>query len=174
MASSEAHESGLLNEKLKDQVAVSIKDSLNKATSILSNLHRVQSYLDVVKTMPTSRAGGHSSEGIKNALEQIRTVRTDTATLLQTIYLTEIGLQSLQDFDKQGQGSSSSGGLSSLMPILSEVMNTTGLSITGGQGGAQRGEEDMVDLPPEEMQFVAAATNTDSTLAEGMPPPKKM
>lgn len=81
-----------LQERLKDQVSVSIKEALDKANTVLTNLHRVQSYLDVIRILSTHR----SSDVIKNALEQIHAARNDTATLLQHIYLTEIGLQSLQ------------------------------------------------------------------------------
>ena len=99
MASGESQEPGLLHERLREQVSLSIRESLEKATSVLSNLHRVQSYFDVIRNMSPSRGtggGAHTTEGIKNALEQIRTIRADAATLLQTVYLTEIGLQSLQ------------------------------------------------------------------------------
>ena len=81
-----------LTERLKEQVSASIQDALSKATSVLSNLHRVQSYLDVLASLPVSRAG----DVIKNAVEQVKGMRADAATLLQTVYLTEIGLQSLQ------------------------------------------------------------------------------
>ena len=81
-----------LQERLKDQVSVSIKEALDRANTVLTNLHRVQSYLDVIRILSTHR----SSDVIKNALEQIHAARNDTATLLQHIYLTEIGLQSLQ------------------------------------------------------------------------------
>lgn len=81
-----------LQERLKDQVSVSTKEALDKANTVLTNLHRVQSYLDVIRILSTHR----SSDVIKNALEQIHAARNDTATLLQHIYLTEIGLQSLQ------------------------------------------------------------------------------
>ena len=39
-------------------------------------------------------------EEVKGALDQVRAIRTDTAAPLQTIYLTEIGLQSLEQVDK--------------------------------------------------------------------------
>ena len=90
MSTSESQEP--LQERLKDQVSVSIKEALDKANTVLTNLHRVQSYLDVIRILSTHR----SSDVIKNALEQIHAARNDTATLLQHIYLTEIGLQSLQ------------------------------------------------------------------------------
>lgn len=81
-----------LTERLKDQVSASIQDALLKATSVLSNLHRVQSYLDVLANLPVSRAG----DIIKSAVEQVRGMKDDTTSLLQTVYLTEIGLGSLQ------------------------------------------------------------------------------
>ncbi len=81
-----------LTERLKDQVSASIQDSLIKATSVLSNLHRVQSYLDVLANLPVARAG----DIIKSAVEQVRGMKDDTTSLLQTVYLTEIGLGSLQ------------------------------------------------------------------------------
>ena len=93
MASNETTESGLLQDKLEE--------ALEKATRVLSNLHRVQSYLEIIKTV-SPQSGAPSNDVVKNALEQMRIIRTDTAALLQTVYLTEIGLQSLQDFSKQG------------------------------------------------------------------------
>ena len=159
MASGDTQEPGLLHEKLKDQVALSIKESLEKATSVLSNLHRLQSYLDVIKTVSPSRS--HGNEGVKSALEQVRAVRADAATLLQTVYLTEIALQSLQDFDKSGSGS-----LSSIMPILGDA---TGIDIGSGQGG---GGDMMVGISSaDEMAFVDNSTVAESI--DGIPPPPK-
>ena len=40
-----------LHEKLREQVAASVKEALNKSTTILSNLHRLSSYLDVMSAM---------------------------------------------------------------------------------------------------------------------------
>lgn len=167
----DSSEPGLLHDKLKDQVAISIKDSLGKATTVLSGLHRLQSYLEVFKSMtpPRSVAGGqHGFEGIRNALEQIRSVRNDTATLLQTVYLTEIGLQSLQEC--RG-GSSGGGDLTSVLPILGDPMpGDSGLSeITGS--GRQEGEMMTLELrgSGEEMGFQAS-----DHAADGMPPAKKM
>ena len=54
-------------ERLKEQVSVSVKEALEKTTDILSNLHRVQSYLYVLRTV--SSASG--AEGFKNALQQV-------------------------------------------------------------------------------------------------------
>ena len=150
MASNESTESGLLHDKLKE--------ALEKATRVLSNLHRVHSYLEIIKTVsPSTRAP--SNEVVKNALEQMRIIRTDTAGLLQTVYLTEIGLQSLQDFNKQG----TSGDLSTLMPV---VLSATGVAppvtINGNQGEA----DVMVGLTEEELNYTPPAT-------DGMPPPLK-
>ena len=96
---STAQEQGVLHERLRDQISESIKESLSKATAVLSSLHRVHSYLDVLKSVPSLHMDG-GGEGVKGALDQVRAIRTDTAALLQTIYLTEIGLQSLEQVDK--------------------------------------------------------------------------
>ena len=40
-----------LHDKLREQVAASVKEALNKSTAILSNLHRLSSYLDVMGAM---------------------------------------------------------------------------------------------------------------------------
>lgn len=121
----------IVQDKLKDQITISIKDSLDKATTVLSNLHRVHSYLDVLKTMPSFRTGT-GSEGLKGALEQVRSIRTDAAALLQTIYLTEIGLQSLQDVDKHTSSVCTTTSevtiLPVTVPILGESMNNSALS----------------------------------------------
>ncbi|KAL5474901.1 hypothetical protein EMCRGX_G026926 [Ephydatia muelleri] len=101
MSAHDSQEPSFIHEKLKGQVTLSIKEALDKATGVLSNLHRVQSYLDVIKTMTSSRTVAHP-EGIHSALDQVKSLRNDTATLLQTIYLAEIGLQSMQEFDKPG------------------------------------------------------------------------
>ena len=56
-----------VQERLKEQVSVSVKEALEKTTGILSNLHRVQSYLYVLHTVATTPA----SEGLSNALQQV-------------------------------------------------------------------------------------------------------
>lgn len=150
MASNESAESGLLQDKLQE--------ALDKATRVLSNLHRVQSYLEIIKTVsPNTRAP--SDEVVKNALEQMRIIRTDTAGLLQTVYLTEIGLQSLQDFSKQGAG----GDLSTLMPV---VMNSSGVTPPVTINGNQGEDDVMVGLSEEELNYTPPTT-------DGMPPPLK-
>ena len=129
MASQEPQEQKILQDKLKEQISVSIAESLDKATSVLSSLHRVQSYLDVLKSLPSFRSG------LKSALDQVRSIRTDAATLLQTIYLTEIGLQSLQDVDnKQGTAATNTASAATatpvaLFPILGDSINSTRLPI---------------------------------------------
>ncbi len=168
---SDGLEPGLLHEKLKDQVAVSIKDSLEKATTVLSSLHHLQSYLEVFKSMTPVRGitgGQHGSEGLRNALEQIRTVRNDTATLLQTVYLTEIGLQSLQE--TRG-GSSGGNDLSSIMPILGHPI-PGGSGLTGIAGGGGEGVDVMalrLEGSGEDIDFQSSGHASD-----GMPPAKKM
>ena len=108
-------EQGILHDKLRDQISVSIKESLSKATAVLSSLHRVHSYLDVLKSVSSLHVS-RSEEGVKEALVQVRAIRTDTAALLQTIYLTEIGLQSLEQVDKP---SASSAHEVTVVPIIS-------------------------------------------------------
>lgn len=56
-----------LQERLKEQVSVSVKEALEKTSSILSNLHRVQSYLYVLNTVPSVPG----NQGLKNALQQV-------------------------------------------------------------------------------------------------------
>lgn len=58
-----------LQDRLKEQVAVSVKDALERTTTILSNLHRVQSYLDILQTM-SSPSGGPQG-GLKSAMLQV-------------------------------------------------------------------------------------------------------
>ena len=176
-----------VQERLKDQVSVSIKEALDRANTVLTNLHRVQSYLDVIRILSTPRSG----DVIKNALEQIHAARNDTATLLQHIYLTEIGLQSLQDFGNGGglmgmssganggtaTSSSSSGAtapsantLSSLMPILGATINSSGVAsaVTVIDGV----HESMIDeLGTQELDFTSSSA-ADET--EEQPPAKKM
>ena len=50
MANGEAAESGL-QDKLRDQVSSSVREALSKSTTILSNLHRLSSYLDVMSAV---------------------------------------------------------------------------------------------------------------------------
>lgn len=156
MASNETTESGLLQDKLEE--------ALEKATRVLSNLHRVQSYLEIIKTV-SPQSGAPSNDVVKNALEQMRIIRTDTAALLQTVYLTEIGLQSLQDFSKQG----STGNLSNLMPV---VMSNPDMSSPVAING--NGEDSvMVNLSEEGMNF-STSVNPPSSADEMAPPLKKM
>lgn len=165
MASHDPQEQGILHERLKDQIAISIKESLDKATSVLSSLHRVHSYLDVLKTMPSFRSGT-GGEGLKNALEQVQSIRTDAANLLQTIYLTEIGLQSLQDFDKQGSGTVN------LVPILAEPINSTGLD----SPVINSNEEEPVEGTELSRSREVGETGHPSptSVEDSMPPPKKL
>lgn len=95
-----------LQEKLQGQVASSVKEALDKSTSILSNLHHLSTYLDVISKM----AG--SADRVKDAHDQIQSIRADCASLLQTMYLGEIGLQSLLDMLK------TNGGIGGLMPHI--------------------------------------------------------
>ena len=50
--------------------------------------------------MFSAGVGGDSQGPLKNALQQIQAVRLDSSSLLQTIYLGEIGLQSMSDISK--------------------------------------------------------------------------
>ena len=64
----------------------------------------------------------------------MRNVRNETASLLQTVYLAEIGIQSLQDCEKGGMPGPAS--FNSLMPIL---------GVSGDDGlveGERREEQD--------------------------------
>ena len=140
MAQESQEQQRLLHDKLKDQIAVSIKESLHKATTVLSSLHRVHSYLDILKSISlihSDGGGGGGGEGIKSALDQVRAIRTDAAALLQTIYLTEIGLQSLQDVDKPASGTQSE---VTIVPILGNSINNSSLpdnpvAINSNEGG---------------------------------------
>lgn len=101
-----------LQDKLQEQVSSSVREALDKSTAILSNLHRLSSYLDVMNTMLSQ------PDRLKTALDQIQNIRSDCATLLQTIYLGEIGLQSLQDV---GKATSMAG----IMPLFSDTLAST-------------------------------------------------
>ena len=175
-STSEAQEP--LQERLKDQVSVSIKEALDRANTVLTNLHRVQSYLDVIRILSTPRSG----DVIKNALEQIHAARNDTATLLQHIYLTEIGLQSLQDFGN-GAGligvssggtttsstSSSANTLSSLMPILDATINSAGVGVASAVIDGVH-ESIIEGLGSQELDFASSVADEN----EGQPPMKKV
>ncbi len=122
MATNDSSEN-TLQEKLQGQVATSVKEALEKSTTILSNLHHLSTYLDVISNMASS------TDRVKNAHEQIQNIRADCASLLQTMYLGEIGLQSLQDMLK------SSGGLSGLIPrIFSDQLSSTSVTTPSSSG----------------------------------------
>lgn len=178
-SASEAQEP--LQERLKDQVSVSIKEALDRANAVLTNLHRVQSYLDVIRILSTARSG----DVVKNALEQIHAARNDTATLLQHIYLTEIGLQSLQGFGNgaglmgvsAGSGvatttstSSPASTFSSLMPILGASINSTGVSVASAVID-EVNESIMEGLGSQDLQDLTQSAADEN---EGQPPVKKM
>ena len=165
MASTESQQ----DTKFKGHVSASIRDSIDKATGVLSQLHRVQSYLDVLRSLSPARGGGAAAEGTKSALELIRGIRTDVAALLQTVYLTEISLLSMQEVGGAGAG------LASLMPLFGESPNSSGLSainsstvVVEGDGDGGVGEEGagpvMVDLA-DGINFASAD--------ETVPPPAK-
>lgn len=131
MASNDVGDSSL-QDKLQEQVTASVREALDKSTSILSNLHRLSSYLDVMSSMLTT------PDRLKNALDQVQNVRSDCASLLQAIYLGEIGLQSLQDI---GKGTGVSGGV---VPIFSDGGLANNSSITASSSEAlfnDNGEE---------------------------------
>lgn len=158
MASNETTESGLLQDKLEE--------ALEKATRVLSNLHRVQSYLEIIKTV-SPQSGAPSNDVVKNALDQMRIIRTDTAALLQTVYLTEIGLQSLQDYSKQG----ANGSLSNLMPV---VMSNPDMASSVAMNGNQEEDGIMVNLSEGGMSFSTSVNPPSSSADEMAPPLKKM
>ncbi len=60
---------GPLQDRLKEQVSVSVKEALERTTIILSNLHRVHSYLDILRSMATPSGG--CGQGIKSAMNQV-------------------------------------------------------------------------------------------------------
>ena len=80
----------------------------------------------------------------------MHTIRNDTSCLLQTVYLAEIGIQSLQDYEEKGGVSASS----PLMLHLSDEDEGVGLeggASSGGGGGGRgrkggkRGREEVVN-----------------------------
>ena len=147
MSSHDSQEPSFLHDKLKDQVTLSIKGALDKATAVLSNLHRVQSYLDVIKTMTPSRPASHV-EGIRGALDQVKSIRNDTAAMLQTVYLAEIGLQSMQEFDKHTSPLATAGDSMSNGSIVSgRLALTDHHAMTADEGGVMVVDVDMpVDI----------------------------
>ena len=148
---------GQQDTKFKGQVSASIRDSIDKATGVLSQLHRIQSYLDVLRSISPGRAG---DDGIKSALEQIRTIRTDTAALLQTVYLTEISLLSMLEVGGGGAG------LSALVPFFGEsAINSSAVSGEGeGAPSVGAGAERVVVEIGDDMNFATE---------EPLPPPTK-
>lgn len=171
MAQQDSQEQGILHDRLKDQITISIKESLDKATMVLSSLHRVHSYLDVLKSMPSFRSGS-GSEGLKGALEQVRSIRTDAAALLQTIYLTEIGLQSLQDVDKQAPSVCATTSEVTILPILGDSINSSSLSepaINSNQDEVVEGRAVIELTRRQESTAVHPETTEDMT-----PPAKKL
>ena len=161
-------EQGFLQDKLRDQISVSIKDSLSKATAVLSSLHRVHSYLEVLKSVPSLTGCG---EGVKGALEQVRAIRTDAAALLQTVYLTEIGLQSLEQVDKS---TSSAGDVTIITNTVNppppdlpgDVITNTAINSSSREEVMQSGT--VVELPDISHTILPAPASEDSG-----PPAKK-
>lgn len=158
---------GQQDTKFKGQVSASIRDSIDKATGVLSQLHRIQSYLDVLRSISPGRAGDDG--GVKSALEQIRSIRTDTAALLQTVYLTEISLLSMLEVGGGGAG------LSALMPLFGDSAAIG----SGGGGGAVAGEGEAgggvssVGAAGAERVVVEIGDDMNFTTEEPLPPPTK-
>lgn len=142
-----------LQDKLQEQVASSVREALDKSTSILSNLHRLSSYLDVMSSMLSA------PDRLKSALDQIQAVRSDCASLLQTIYLGEIGIQSLQDI---GKATSMAAGM---LPMLSD-----NLSITTVTPSAPPPPD--TPIFDEGSDFILDKRHEED-LIDGEPPPKK-
>ena len=143
-----------LQDKLQVQVSSSMREALDKSTSILSNLHRLSSYLDVMSSMLSA------PERLKNALHQIQTIRSDSASLLQTIYLGEIGLQSLQDISK------TTGMTAGILPILSDST----LSMTTPPDPPPSSDGNLFD---EGSGFSLGKRNGDGISIDAEPPTKK-
>lgn len=146
-----------LQEKLRDQIATSVKEALDKSTTILSNLHRLSSYLEVMNTVAAS------TEHFKSALDQIQNVRSDSASLLQTIYLGEIAIQSLQDVGKTS--------LSGMLPLFSETLTST-IATSNSMTISTSNDEDPNDIFSDPV-VTLGGKRPDSGHLEDEPQPKK-
>ena len=180
-------EQNLLHDKLREQITISITESLSKATAVLSSLHRVHSYLDVLKSLPSLG----SDEGVKGALDQVKAIRTDTAALLQTIYLTEIGLQSMVDKPLPSPTSSSPVAVTTkkvtVVPAISDVIDdplSGDIDDENDDGGAinsnsddviEGGESVLVDIDEGCADIVAPPVHPPplQPATEDTPPPAK-
>jgi uncharacterized Zn-finger protein len=139
-----------LHDKLQEQVTTSVRDALEKSTSILSNLHRLSSYLDVMNAMLSH------PDRLKNSLDQIQSIRSDCASLLQTIYLGELGLQSLQDITKT----------TSVMSTMMEPLFSDSLSNnTHHSDDALFQEDESISLGKRPMPPDEATTSSKRTVA---------
>lgn len=97
---------------------------------------------------------------------QVRTVRNDVAALLQTIYLAEISIQSLQDYEKGSVLGSSP--LPSILPILDVADVDSMEDAKDGNhsqgGGAEEAEAELAGngsaydvLPPAKRRYTVVA-----------------
>ena len=145
-----------LQDKLRDQIGTSVKEALDKSTTILSNLHRLSSYLEVMNTVVAS------PEHFKSALDQIQTVRSDSASLLQTIYLGEIAIQSLQDVGKTP--------LPGMLPMFSETLTST-INTSNSMTISTSNDGDPNDLFSD--QVVTLGKRSGAGHMEDEPQPKK-
>lgn len=145
-----------LNDRLKEQVTVSIQEALHKATSVLSGLHRVHSYLDIIfsESLPPSR----TNEIVKNAVDQANTARNDAASLLQTVYLTEIGLQSIQDSGKHRTTSS----VSSFTSILGDSLNNSSIIPSAPiTGSLEKAADTVLGLEGGDLNFSTSGNDVE-------------
>ncbi len=94
----------------------------------------------------------------------MRIIHNDTASLLQSVYLAEIGIQSLQGYEKGGGVNSSP--VTSFMPILGGASGAAG---DDDHRGRQEGtERDMSDIVSS-----LGSANTSYGLSDILPPAKK-
>lgn len=98
---------------------------------------------------------------------QIRGVRTDTASLLQTVYLAEIGIQSLQDLEKGNVANSTTftGGLGPMLDVSSDDDGNDDRRLTHNHSG----EEDVSEI----VASLSSPPGVDFGTPDGLGPPSK-
>ena len=106
----------------------------------------------------------------------MHSVRTDVASLLQTVYLAEIGIQSLQDYDKGGVASSTP--LPSIIPTMLPMSDddSVGEESEGGVADLQVGVvSQQVGVVSQQVGVVddGAGTMTIDVGYEELPPAKR-
>ncbi len=81
-----------MESRLKEQLSLSLSQAVNKASRVLGDLHKVKGFVSALDSL----SGESGLDIVRDAESTVKNIREETASLLQSVYLTEIALSSVQ------------------------------------------------------------------------------